>query len=82
MANDGEFSRMAERVRAVPDDEFGGAVVIRPPGEEVDAIAFVIADPHPDPVQFWASVKTRVEIAYAEAMGRAEGQQGGGWPRR
>lgn len=65
------FSEMANRLGLVPDTEFGGAVVIVPPGEG-PAIEFLLTDPAPDIVMFWASVKSRVEIAYAMAVNAAD----------
>jgi hypothetical protein len=79
MADAESFTRMAGRVELIPEEEFGGAVVIRPPGEG-DPIEFVTSDPSPNPIQFWGAVKARVEIAYAEALGNSDkGHGGSGW---
>lgn len=78
MADASAFLGMARRVEAVEADEFAGAVVIVPPGDDAKAIEFVTSDPNPDLIQFWASIKSRVEVAYAEAVGRAEQSRGGG----
>lgn len=77
------FHAMGERIVRIDQSEFAGAAVIVPPGAG-EPIAFLIADPAPDLVQFWSSVKTRVEIAHAEAMevARTQNAAGGAWGGR
>jgi hypothetical protein len=81
MNEEAPFQAMAERIRKIADDEFAGAVVIQPPGG-AEPIAFLITDPAPDLLQFFASVKARVEIAYSQASEQVADQPGAGWNRR
>lgn len=76
MSDGSAFRGMADRIEGIAEGEFAGAVVIVPPGEGL-GIEFCTSDPRPDLVQFWASVKARIEIAYAEAMAAAEKSRGG-----
>jgi hypothetical protein len=65
---------MAARIRGINQAEFAGAIVVVPPGDG-EPIAFLTADPKPDLIQFWATVRTRVEVRATEAMQAAANQQ-------
>ena len=68
------FSEMADRIAKIDPFEFGGAVVVLPPGENAVPIAFVTTDPHPDLMQFWSTVKARVEVRATEMVQQAAAQ--------
>lgn len=54
------FSDMAERVERNGDDHFGGAAVIVAPDGKV--ISLLMVDDSKDQAQFWATIKTRVQL--------------------
>jgi hypothetical protein len=58
------FSNMATRIANNAAEPFGGACVIVPPGE-VEPIELLILDvtADPDPAQFLALVKSRIDFA-------------------
>jgi hypothetical protein len=64
---------MSARIAKINPDEFAGAIVVVPPGDG-EPIAFLTTDPKPNLMQFWATVKTRVEVA-TEAMQSAASQK-------
>lgn len=58
------FRAMAARIDLNAETGFGGACVIIPPGG--DAHDMLILDTAESPVIFWATLKSRVDIALAE----------------
>jgi hypothetical protein len=68
------FIDMAARIAKIASAEFAGAIVVVPPGDG-EPIAFLTTDPKPDLMQFWATVKSRVEVRATEAMQQAAAQQ-------
>ena len=75
------FVDMADRINRTPEGEFAGAAVIVPPGGG-DPITLLLVDPKQDIVQFFATVKSRVEIVTGAVMEAARDQAQGGWQRR
>jgi hypothetical protein len=73
------FTDMAARIARIDLAEFAGAIVVVPPDGE--PIAFLTTDPKPDMMQFWSTVKSRVEVRATEAMQQAANQQDP-WARR
>jgi hypothetical protein len=67
------FTDMAARIAKIDSTEFAGAVVVVPPDGE--PIAFLTTDPKPDLMQFWSTVKSRVEVRATEAMQQVAAQQ-------
>ena len=65
-----QFTAMAERIARIKPEEFAGAVVIVPPGDQ-EAIVFLSADPQPDIVGFWAVCETRVQAKKVEVIEKA-----------
>jgi hypothetical protein len=61
------FTEMADRILKIDPAEFAGAIVVVPPGDG-EPIAFLTTDPKPNLMQFWATVKSRVEVSTSEAM--------------
>ena len=59
------FTKMAERIALNEGATFGGACVIVPPGETTPIEMYVL-DSAQDPGQFWATLKTRIEMAVLE----------------
>lgn len=57
---------MAERVKATPNNEFGGAIVIRSPDGMV--ISQIIVSEKPDTTAFWGYVKSVIEVAVSEHL--------------
>lgn len=72
------FLDMAARIEKNDPAEFAGAIVVVPP--EGDPIAFMIADPSADLVQFWATCETRIAVRKAEIVEASRNQQG--WVQR
>jgi hypothetical protein len=74
------FTEMAALIAHNDATRFAGAIVVVPPGDG-EPISFMLTDPKPDLVQFWATVKARVEVRSTEALlaatDQARGQ--GGW---
>jgi hypothetical protein len=68
------FTEMADRILKIDPAEFAGAIVVVPPGDG-EPIAFLTTDPKPDIMQFWATVKSRIEVRGTEAMQAAANQQ-------
>lgn len=66
------FEDMVERIARIDEAEFAGAIVVMPPTG--DPVAFLTTDPAPDLLQFWATVKQRIEIRAAEAIQAASKQ--------
>lgn len=63
------FDEMAKRVRAAPEGEFAGAVLIVPPGDG-EPMEFMSVEPRPNPAHFWNGAKARLDIAHAEVLER------------
>jgi hypothetical protein len=61
------FTEMAALIAHNDESRFAGAVVVVPPGGG-DPISFMLTDPSPDLIQFWATVKARVEVRATEAL--------------
>ena len=60
------FRRMAERIEATDETEFGGVVVVLPPLDQngkLEPIEVLILDPMRDLATFWAMARSKVEIA-------------------
>lgn len=61
------FERMAARIRAIDEGEFAGAVLIVPPGDDIEsAFDFLGIESKPSLAHFWNSAKARIDIAHAE----------------
>lgn len=75
------FRDMADRVEKIGENEFAGAAVVVPPGGG-EPIALLLVDPKQDLVQFFATVKSRVEVVTSEVMETARARAQGGWPGR
>ena len=69
------FRAMADRIERNPS-EFGGAVVIVPPGGG-DPIEFLLVDPKSDLGQFFGTLKAKIELQLSELQDRARAQQQG-----
>lgn len=72
------FRAMAERIERNPQ-EFGGAVVIVPPGGG-EPIEFLLIDTKGDVGQFLGTVKAKLEVYVEGLRSQQQGQQG--WPQR
>lgn len=70
---------MAARIELNAAQDYGGAFVIMPPGEEATPVVGLILDNSGDPALFWSSVQTRCQIALEEIRQKEEsgGQFGG-----
>jgi hypothetical protein len=65
------FEQMAERIRAIRDGEFAGAILIVPPGDDPEmALDFLGVESRPNLAHFWNSAKARMDIAHSEASER------------
>ena len=71
------FRDMADQIAANIPANFAGAYVIVTPSGEV--ISTALLDPQAHDIPFWTVLKTRIEIAYAEAQEKDRGGQSG-WP--
>lgn len=69
------FRQMAAAIDHNADGTFGGAVVIIPPANGGEPIELLILDLKADPAQFWATIKTRIEIKLAELDDRQRNQK-------
>jgi len=65
------FTAMAERIERNP--EFGGAVVIVPPGSE-EAMQWLIVDDKSDVLRFWVKLKTDIDAVIQRLDERARMQ--------
>lgn len=61
------FTAMAERIAKIDPKDFGGAVVIVPPGGGEASVEFVLSDPAPVLAQFYTTAQSRLELAAAQA---------------
>lgn len=76
MTNSQPFTQMAERIEHNKEAQFGGAaVVISPDGAKIE---FLMLDASSDPIQFWSTVKTRIEFVLDDLGQKARVQQGFG----
>lgn len=75
MSSNSPFIQMAERIALNKDSNFGGAVVIVPPENGGEPIELLILDLKADPAQFWATIKTRIDIKIAELDEKQRTQQ-------
>jgi hypothetical protein len=66
------FTRMAEKIQRNP--EFGGAVVIVPPGSE-PPVEWLIVDEQSDILRFWVKLKTDIDAIIQRLDERARMQQ-------
>lgn len=60
------FKAMAVAIEHNAGNTFGGAVVIVPPPSGGEQIELLILDLKADPAQFWATIRTRIDIKLAE----------------
>jgi hypothetical protein len=69
---------MAERIRHNAEEEFAGCLVVLPPegvnGQGGEAIELLLIDPKRDAVNFWSTVRAKVEIG--ERTFQAQIEQG------
>jgi hypothetical protein len=65
------FTAMAEKIERNP--EFGGAVVIVPPGQE-DPVQWLIVDDKADLLRFWVKLKTDIDAMIQRIDERARMQ--------
>jgi len=65
------FTAMAEKIERNP--EFGGAVVIVPPGQE-EAMTWLIVDEKGDTLRFWLKLKTDIDATIQRLDERARAQ--------
>lgn len=72
------FAEMATRISGQVKAEFGGAYVIVPPAG-YEPMWNLSLDSKQDVGQFWASLKTRCEIALAELAQAEQRAQTGVW---
>lgn len=74
------FRAMADRLERGEPEEFGGAFLLVPPGDNpsVDGVSWHTA---PNPVAFWATVQGQIEMAVEEFKGRTQPQGVGGHRR-
>lgn len=67
------FTAMAEKIDRNP--EFGGAVVIVPPGLGEDAMTWLIVDDKGDLLRFWLKLKTDIDAVIQRLDERSRMQQ-------
>lgn len=72
------FDQMGARIRHNEQQGFGGAVVIQPPANGGDPIAFLVLDETQDPVQFWTLVKSKIDQTISELSDSANKDPWGG----
>ena len=65
------FTAMAEKIERNP--EFGGAVVIVPPGNE-EPVTWLIVDDKSDILRFWVKLKTDIDATIQRLDERARMQ--------
>ncbi len=69
------FQDMARRITDNMSHAFGGAVVILPPGS-TDSIEILMLDQHADLAMFWGTIRTKIDIALANAEAEKRRQSG------
>lgn len=57
------FTQMADRIKAVADGEFAGAVLIVPPGDG-EPVVLCNIEPNASAEHFWIAAKSRMDAAY------------------
>ena len=67
------FTAMAERIERNP--EFGGAVVIMPPGDGEVPMQWLIVDSSADVLRFWLKLKTDIDAVIQALDERSRNQQ-------
>lgn len=67
------FTEMARALEHNKGQGFGGAVVIIPPDGGGESIELLLLDSRGDPAQFWATVKTRIDIRLSELDDKRRG---------
>lgn len=75
------FREMADRIERNNSSDFGGAIVITPPGGVGGNIELLMLDAGGNPAQFWSTVKTRIELILAELSDQQRTAQGYGGRR-
>ena len=73
--------RMADRIDHNADSPFGGVCVIIPPINGGPAVEFLTLDDTMDPVQFWATIATKIKMAHENAEAERRRLMGFGSPR-
>ena len=76
--NAAPFRAMADRITTNAVADFGGAVVIMPPGDE-KPVEILLLRNEQNPGMFWALVKTQAEISLSELAAK---EQQATWGRR
>lgn len=72
------FTRMAERISAIEEADFNGALVlVAPDGTAID----MMIQGSRDEVVFWSMAKSKIEIAATEFANRGMEQTFGGFRR-
>ena len=74
------FDSMAKRITKNADQPFGGAVVIVPPGTN-QPIEILMLDPNSDMALFWGTIRTKIDIALANAEAEKRQRSGFGQGR-
>lgn len=69
------FAAMAARITQNASQPFGGAVVIIPPGTG-QTIELLMLDPNSDLAIFWTTIRTKIDIALANAEADKRRQAG------
>jgi hypothetical protein len=69
------FRTMASRVDHNEASSFGGAAVIIPPSGGGNLVEVLILDPKNSPAQFWATLKTRIDMELAALDEQQRGQR-------
>ena len=69
------FSDMAALVAHNAANSFGGACVIVPPAGAGSNVELLMLDPKLEATQFWATLKTKIEIVLAELDAKQRQQQ-------
>ncbi len=79
------FAAMAERLAALPNEEFGGVIVVVPPADasgKFDPIEVLMVDPRRDAAAFWGMAKSKVDAAHAAFEQALMDRARSGWPMR
>lgn len=70
------FRAMADRLERGNPDEFGGAFLIVPPGDN-GSLDGALVSSAPSPVAFWASLQGQIDMAVEEFKARNNPQGAG-----
>ena len=79
------FRAMAERIERNPEAEFGGALLIVPPGEQGQVsvpIEHLAISTRPDIAAFWGTAAAKIEVAKALFDQQQLDRSRGGWQQR